>query len=192
MDSAEGLILEQGFAATSVDAIIARAGVTKGTFFYHFPSKAVLARALVERWARLDCGLFDDHLAAAEAQSEDPREQLLAFVDRFRAQADELTDPYPGCLFASYCAEAGLFDTETLAIIDRTYLYWRERLGAKLRQVAERHPPAIAVSIDSLADMMTAIFEGAFILSKTLQDPGPVAAQLGHYRNYLELLFGER
>lgn len=47
------------------------------------------------------------------------------------------------------------------------------------------------MSSDSLADMMTVIFEGAFIVSKTLKEPGTVAAQLGHYRDYLVLLFGE-
>jgi hypothetical protein len=37
--------------------------------------------------------------------------------------------------------------------------------------------------------MMTVVFEGAFILSKTLKEPGVVAEQLGQYRDYLELLF---
>jgi hypothetical protein len=32
MDAAEPLILDQGFAASFVDAIVKRAGVTKGTF----------------------------------------------------------------------------------------------------------------------------------------------------------------
>lgn len=191
MDSAEALILEQGFAATSVERIIGRAGVTKGTFFYHFASKAALARALVERWSRLDLGHLDGKMAAAEARHADPRAQLLAFVDAFRAEAEQLTEPYPGCLFASYCAEAGVFDADTLEVIEHTYLHWRERLGAKLEEVARRYPPRHAVATGSLADMMTVIFEGAFIVSKTLKEPGAVAAQLGHYRNYLVLLFGE-
>jgi TetR/AcrR family transcriptional repressor of nem operon len=40
MDAAQGLILQQGFAATSIDEIIERTGVTKGAFFYHFKSKS--------------------------------------------------------------------------------------------------------------------------------------------------------
>lgn len=191
MDAAEGLILEQGFAASSIDGIIGRAGVTKGTFFYHFPSKADLGRALVDRWSRLDLGHLETKMAAAEAEHTDPRDQLLAFVDAFRAEAAELTEPYPGCLFASYCAEAGVFDADTLGVIENTYLRWRQRLGAKLAEVANAHPPRVQVSSDSLADMMTVVFEGAFIVSKTLKDPDTVADQLGHYRNYLALLFGE-
>jgi hypothetical protein len=39
--------------------------------------------------------------------------------------------------------------------------------------------------------MITVIFEGAFILSKTLGSPAVVARQLRHFRNYLELLYGD-
>jgi TetR/AcrR family transcriptional regulator, transcriptional repressor for nem operon len=190
MDAAEALILEQGFAATSVDRIIRRAGVTKGTFFYHFDTKQALAHALVERFSRLDLGLLEDKLAAVEAAHEDPLEQLLAFVDAFIADAEALTEPEPGCLFASYCYEAGLFDADTLDVIERTYLRWRERLGEKLGAVAKRHPPREPVSLRGLADMMTVVLEGAFVVSKTLGERGTVAEHLGHYRRYLTLLFG--
>ena len=191
MDAAEALILEQGFAATSVDRIIGRAGITKGTFFYHYESKIALAHALVERWARLDIEQLVGHLEAAEAASDDPLQQVLAFVDAYYDKAVGLTEPYPGCLFASYCYEAGLFDQATLQIIDDTYLQWRRRLGARLDRIVERRPPRIHVSTESLADMLTVIFEGAFIVSKTLKEPGAVAMQIQHYRNYLLLLFAE-
>lgn len=189
MDAAEAMILEQGFAATSVDRIIGRAGVTKGTFFYHYPSKTALAHALVERWARLDLGHLNDNLAAAEAASEDPLEQLLAFIDAFREAAEALSEPYPGCLFASYCYEAELFDDRTMEVIEDTFLQWRQRIGTKIAEVMLQYPPRLPVSSNSLADMMTVIFEGAFVVSKTLKEPGTIAAQLGHYRDYLVLLF---
>lgn len=189
MDAAEAMILEQGFAATSVDRIIGRAGVTKGTFFYHYPSKTALAHALVERWARLDLGHLNDNLAAAEAASEDPLEQLLAFIDAFREAAEALSEPYPGCLFASYCYEAELFDDRTMEVIEDTFLQWRQRIGTKIEEVMLQYPPRLPVSSTSLADMMTVIFEGAFVVSKTLKEPGTIAAQLGHYRDYLVLLF---
>ena len=190
MDAAEALILEQGFAATSVDRIIGRAGITKGTFFYHYASKTALAHALVERWARLDIEQLEYNLRVAEAATDDPLEQMLAFVDAFRDKAEALTEPYPGCLFASYCYEAGLFDEATLRIIDDTYLRWRNLLGVRLDRIAEQRPPRIPVPTESLADMLTVIFEGAFIVSKTLKEPGAIAAQVRHYRNYLVLLFG--
>ena len=54
LDAAQALILDHGYGSTTVDAVVNRAGITKGAFFHHFGSKADLARALVERYALLD------------------------------------------------------------------------------------------------------------------------------------------
>lgn len=189
LDAAESLVLEQGFAATSVDAVIERAGVTKGAFFHHFPAKAELARALVERYAAADAAHLDALLARAERLTRDPLQQLLLFVGLSEEAAEELAGPRPGCLFASYCYEAGLFDEGTHAVIRAAVARWRERLGAKLREVAARHPPRIDVDPEGLADLLFVIFEGAFVLSRTMDERRAVAAQLRHFRSYLELLF---
>jgi TetR/AcrR family transcriptional repressor of nem operon len=116
-------------------------------------------------------------------------QHLLIFVGLFEESAEGLTEPYPGCLFASYCYEAELFDARTLQIIVETMRLWRRRLTDKLEEVAARYPPRMEVDFASLADSITVVFEGSFMMSKTLQDPVIVAAQIRHYRNYLELLF---
>lgn len=50
LDAAERLFRERGFAATSVDAIVAAAGVAKGTFYLYFKSKAASLVALQDRF----------------------------------------------------------------------------------------------------------------------------------------------
>jgi len=189
MDAAERLILDRGFAATSVDAIIEAAGITKGTFFYHFKSKAELALSLVQRFAEADRAHLEDKMARAETLSRDPLQQVLIFIGLFIEDLVQLTQPYPGCLFASFCYEAQLFDTETLKVIDEAMWEWRRDLGGKFEKIIERYPPRLEVEARSLADMATVAFEGAFIVSKTLKEPQVVAEQLTHYRNYVELLF---
>ena len=37
-----GLFVEKGFSATSIQDIVDRVGVTKGSFYYHFKSKEEL------------------------------------------------------------------------------------------------------------------------------------------------------
>lgn len=189
MDVAEALILDHGFAASSIDRIIEGAGVTKGAFFYHFASKADLAYALVERFAQLDRRLLEETMARAEKLSRDPLQQVLIFVGLLKEEAERLTEPSPGCLFASCVQEALLFDARTLGLIDEAMQHWRDRLGGKLQEVIDHYPPSLPVAAVSLADMITVIFEGAFIVSKMLRDPGTVAEHLAHYRAYLELLF---
>lgn len=189
MDAAEALILDQGFAASSVDRIIEQAEITKGAFFYHFASKSELALALVERFAEADRRHLEEGLDRAEAACRDPGAQVLHFVDGFIGEAESLTEPFPGCLFASYCYQSELFDRPIHEVIREAMNAWRRRLGAKFAEVIAVHPPAAPVDPAGLADMMTVIFEGAFIMSKVRRDPAVVAEHLRHYRRYLELLF---
>lgn len=189
MDAAEELILDRGFAGTPIDDVLEIAGVTKGAFFHHFDTKQELAHALIERYAALDLGHLEDKMRRAEDLTTDPLQQLLVFVGLFREEAEQLTGPYPGCLMGSYCYEAGLFDPAIIEVIRTTMLTWRERLTAKLEEVADRYPPRREVDLASLADQITVAFEGAYILSKVVEEPQVVAAQLDHHRTYLELLF---
>jgi len=189
LDAAETLALLQGFSSTSIDSVIVKAGITKGSFFYHFKSKADLATALVERYAERDAAHLEANLDRAERLARTPLEQVLVFVGLFQEEAEALAQPAPGCLFAAFCYEAELHDDRTKATVVAAFEHWRRRVGAKLASVIERHPPRHAVTATGLVDMLLALFEGAFILSRTLRDPKMVAAQLGHFRAYLTLLF---
>lgn len=188
LDSAEELVLDHGFAGTTVEAVIARAEVTKGAFFHHFRSKAELGKALIDRYALLDQKLLEGTMERAERLSRDPLQQMLIFIGLLEEKMAELTEPYPGCLFASYCYQAELFDPETLAVAERAMLLWRARLREKLEMAALEHPGLADEDHDSLADMMTVILEGAFVVSRTMHEPGVIARQLAHYRSYIELL----
>lgn len=74
LDAALALFVRQGYDATSVDEIAARAGVGRMTFFNHFPHKEDLLRAWVEtRRERLRLAL----LGAAD-RAMPARERVLA------------------------------------------------------------------------------------------------------------------
>ena len=152
MDAAQALILESGFSATSVDAVIARTGITKGAFFYHFKTKADLAEALVLRDAANDAAHLEKHLAKAERLSADPLQQVLLCMGLFEQEMAALVSPYPGCLYASFIYEAQLFDERTLQIVREVFAGWRKRIGEKLRLVMAAYPPRLAVSTETLAD----------------------------------------
>ena len=52
--------LEKGFAATSIEELIAAVDITKSGFFYHFKDKNELAKALLRRYLDREDALFDD------------------------------------------------------------------------------------------------------------------------------------
>jgi TetR/AcrR family transcriptional repressor of nem operon len=190
LDAAQRIVLERGFAATSVDAVLEEAPATKGAFFHHFPSKNHLGRALLERYAAADERMLEDFMVAAEAESDDPAEQLVAFVRHFEQAAADLAPTQPGCLFVSFIYESQLAGDGDDDLIATSIRHWRARLLEKLEAAAELHPPAIAVDLPSLADQVFTTFEGGFILARAMHDHGHLPAQLAHLRHYLELLFG--
>ena len=143
------MINRQGFAATSIDQIIDRVGITKGAFFYHFKTKQELALALIERFAAADRSILQESLARAEKLSDDPLQQLLIFVGLMLEIAEQFDGtPQPGCLYATFCFESGLFEDSTKQVVADSMLAWREALGAKLREAAKTHPPVAPVDID--------------------------------------------
>lgn len=190
LDAAHALVLEHGFAATTVDAVLQRADASKGAFFHHFPSKADLGTALIDRYATVDAEILDRFLASAEASTDDPAEQVVAFVRGFEEAVDEMALTQPGCLFVSFIYEQLPDLGPAHARIVESIELWRSRILAKLEAAATVHPPATEVDLPSLADTVFTTFEGAFILARATGDLTAVRRQLAHLRTYLELLFG--
>jgi TetR/AcrR family transcriptional repressor of nem operon len=189
LDSAQRLILGQGFSATTVDAVITDAGLTKGAFFHHFASKADLGLALVRRYAAADLAQLDEFLARADRLSRDPLQRLLLFVGLMEESADTFAGADPGCLYASYVYERELFGAEIRDELADSVRTWRTALGERIREVAAIHPPRLPVDLDSLADTFLTAFEGSYVLSRALGEPNVLRAQLAHVRAYFELLF---
>jgi TetR/AcrR family transcriptional regulator len=69
LDAALDLFVEKGFAATRVEAVAARAGVSKGTLFLYFSSKEELFRAVVRENLVARFADWNAEYAAMEASS---------------------------------------------------------------------------------------------------------------------------
>lgn len=189
MDVAQQMVLEVGLSGTSVEKVVEEAGVTKGTFFYHFPTKHDLASAMIERYADEDRHHFLNAMEKAEQLSRDPLQHLLLFVGLFIEMTDQLEEPFPGCLYAAYCYQSGAISPGIMRRIEHMMLFWREHLGKKLDEILALYPPRIPIEKHQVADHLLTTFEGAFILAKVMKEPKLASEQLIQCRNYIELLF---
>lgn len=189
LDATQRLVIAQGFAATSVDEVIAAAGTTKGGLFHHFASKQDLARALVERYAAEDAAITEDLIGRSERLSHDPLQQLLIFVGLLTDETEQQMRAGPGCVFASFCYERQLVDEATRELIAESLRRFRERIRMKLDDVVRRYPPRAQIDLDPLADQVTTLIEGTHVMARALEDPSLIRGQLDQFRTYLELLF---
>ena len=76
LEAALDLFVEKGFAATRVEEVAARAGVSKGTLFLYFPSKLELFKAVVRHNI---AGRFDEWRLTMEHFEGSSSELLRAF-----------------------------------------------------------------------------------------------------------------
>jgi AcrR family transcriptional regulator len=189
LDVAQSAVLEKGFAATSIEEIIAEVGITKSGFFYHFADKGELARALLERYVEREKVLFDDLFARADELSEDPLHAFLIALKFFGEMFENLPKSHPGCLTAAYCYQDRLFDKQVRELNAAGLMAWRRRFLARLEKIAERYPPRMPVDLVDVADMISALADGGIILSKALQEPQALPRQILLYREFVRTLF---
>lgn len=186
---AEASVLAKGFAATSIDELIAEAGLTKSGFFYHFRDKNELACAMVRRGMAADTALFDSVFGRGRELSDDP---LQAFLIGLKLLADAVADlpgGHPGCLVASVCYQERLFDREVRELTRAWVASWRERFLDHLDEIAAQYPPREPVSLVDLADTLSGVMEGGIILGKVMADPGALERQILTFRSMVKVLF---
>jgi AcrR family transcriptional regulator len=64
LDAAEAVVIERGVSAMTLDAVAARAKVSKGGLLYHFPSKDAIVQGMVSRIASIVQQRFASELAS--------------------------------------------------------------------------------------------------------------------------------
>lgn len=185
LDAAERLMEQNGFAATSVDQILAESGSSKGAFFHHFESKRALAHALVTRYVDADIGMLERGLAAVDGL-DDPVESALAFLRFYEQWAEELVSEDSACLYIAMLTERDLLDDVTSAEIDRAVRAWRDGFAGLLRPAYAAAAVSSAPDPDELADHLFATFEGAYLMCRAQRSPEPMRAQLRVLRQLVE------
>jgi TetR/AcrR family transcriptional regulator, transcriptional repressor for nem operon len=98
LDVAERLAQTRGYNGFSYADIAAQLGVTKASLHYHFPSKAELGRALIERYR----GLFGAALDAIDQHAKEPFEKLKQYVGLYTSVLSNERMCLCGMLAAEY------------------------------------------------------------------------------------------
>lgn len=187
--AAETLVLQQGYAGTSLDDVLQATGLTKGAFFHHFKNKAELGRAIVEAYAEADFKLFGEWAARADRLSDDPYERVMIFLKFLEEFLDTITEPLKGCIFASYMYEREEFDPAVHAFIRERMTFWLKLYEDKFTALIKARPSALPATARGLAEMMAALIQGSFVMGNFFEDRDYMKRQSQQFRQYLELLF---
>jgi AcrR family transcriptional regulator len=152
------LFARSGIHATGVEALVSAAGVSKRTFYQHFPSKDELVRSYLRTLDEGGGTVLERQLDRFELT---PRERLLAIFDA------RPVDRFRGCPFHNAAVEsAGVVDG-----VDEIVRDHKLRFAQRLSDVAAE---AGAADPRQLGNQLLVLFEGATALATSLNDTAPL------------------
>ena len=185
LDAAISIIRKKGYAATSVDELCARARVTKGAFFHHFPSKDSLAVAALNQWTDRTTAFF---AAAPYHQFDDPLERVLGYLDfrkaMLRGDVAEFT-----CLAGTMVQEVYGTHPDIRYACEASIGGHAAEVESDIADAMKRYHLRAPWTAASLALHTQAVLQGAFILAKSEGGAAVVEASIDHLRRYIEMLF---
>ncbi len=178
LEVAHDAIIAKGFDATSVEEIAAAVEISRAGFFYHFPDKNALARALIERQILEEGVMLTEITQRAAELSDDPLQQMLITMRLMAERYVEVPGGYAGCILAAATYQDRIFDAEVKAANRRAQLAWRERFIGHFERIARAYPPREPVEAGDMADMLNAVIEGGMILARGMGDPQVLVRQV--------------
>lgn len=185
LDAAVSIIRRRGYAATSVEELCGAAGVTKGAFFHHFPTKDSLAVAAASYFSDMSDAFF---AGAPYHQFDDPLDRVLGYVDfrksLLRGDVAEFT-----CLHGTMVQEVYRTHPDIRRACDAAFGGHAARLESDIAAAMKLYRIRASWTAESLALHMLAVLQGAFILAKAKGNGGVAEASTEHLRRYIELLF---
>ena len=178
LSAAIDVIRVKGYAATRVDDIAAAAGVTKGSFFHHFPTKEACAREAAVFWSLQSEARF---AKSKHRNPTSPAARVLAYID-FRISL--LAGP-----IAKYSCYVG---TVLQEVHDTHPELAADSAASILRQAAlleEDLAAALGIDCHSAHDLalhIEATIQGALLIAKAERGTKGAKASLRYLRLYLE------
>jgi TetR/AcrR family transcriptional regulator, transcriptional repressor for nem operon len=167
IESARGLIHEQGVHRTTLAAVAQRAHVPLGNVYYYFKTKDELVGAV------LDCYQEQaEALIRAFERHRSPQARLKALVQNWADMRD--TVARYGCPMGTLCAEVDKLedgaDREAAAAVMARIIDWAEE---QFRQLGRRDARDLALAL-------FAGIQGAALLANTFRDPTILTRQARH------------
>jgi AcrR family transcriptional regulator len=170
-----------GFQAASLDAILKRAGVTKGAFFHHFPTKAQFGYSVIEE-------VIAEMITAQWVHPlRDTPDVLDTIAREFERGAKLLRRQRPilGCPLNNLAQEMNPLDEGFRRRTQAVFETWRLSFTRGLQHAKKAGIVDARVNAGDAAHALVAQIEGTLSLARNSQDPQVLTTGARSLRAYL-------
>ena len=159
LKSAENVARRKGYDGFSYADLANEVGIRKASIHYHFPSKADLAVAMMERYAQT----FSDALAVIDQTSDIASDRLAAYVQSYRRA---LSGGSKLCLCVAFSASRDSLSDETLIELDAFHSNSIQWLVQTFDLAHKDHSVANLNAPNDEATALLALVEGAQLVAR--------------------------
>jgi TetR/AcrR family transcriptional regulator, transcriptional repressor for nem operon len=177
-------IYRRGFQASSLDTILAKAGVSKGALYHHFADKASLGYAVVDEVVK---GLLLERWGVLEPPAGDPVTALQRILRR-RATSLTTREVELGCPLNNLAQEMSPLDQRFRRGVNATYDIWTEAVAKDLARGQAEGTVRKNVDARKIAGFVVASIEGSFGLAKGAQSAAMLRSNLEVLSSFLQSL----
>ena len=172
LDVAERIAQTRGYNGFSYADIAAELGVTKAGIHYHFPSKAALGCALIERYEFE----FGGALRSIDQEVSDPRQKLQRYADLYESVVRNDRLCLCGMLAAEYATLPATMQEELRRFFDMNERW----LTDVLREGQRSGTFDYEESASERARTILGSLEGAMLIARSYGDPQRFRAAAEH------------
>lgn len=173
------IIGESGFNSTGLEAILKKAKVPKGSFYYYFSSKDDFGLAVIDQGAVDFANQLRNYLRDT---AYPPVERLRKCLENSLAMT-ESNRCKKGCLIGTLGQELAGQNEKFRKRIDEVFQSWKAIIADCLEEAKSRGDIAKSNDCDQLADFLLTGWEGAILRAKVMKSVRPM-------RDFIDIFFG--
>ncbi len=175
-------MLRSGFRNADLDAILARAGVTKGALYYHFDNKEALGYAVVDE---VIASNVHQKWVLPLRNAKNPIDVLIRII---RSESLKREDVLRSCPLINLSTEMSGIDEKFRKRTANVYKDWHDAMAEALREGQKRRLVRSDINPSETATFVMAVWEGYAVLGKNSQDPRTMKSGQRRVSGHLESL----
>ena len=171
-----------GFRSADLNAILAKAGVTKGALYYHFDNKEALGYAVVDEVMASD---LHQKWVQPLRNAKNPIDVLIRII---QSESLKREDVQRSCPLLNLSQEMSGLDEGFRRRTATLFKGWHDAVADALREGQKRGVVRNDINADETATFLIATYEGYVVLTKNSQDPRTMRSGQRRVSGHIESL----